>query len=128
MQRTEVDEIGSASEPMKLPHRSARILGALVGVGAFIVAMHAYLFAPVRHSFSTSWIPYVLAWAVYRFAWARLSMLKRCRSGCGALMYYQTEVCPRCLAPAGSRPTVTPARRATDTHFRRAKSPHFELL
>lgn len=128
MQRNAVDEIGSASEPMKLSHRSARIVGAVLGVAAFVVAMNGYLLAPVRHSFATSWIPYLLAWAVYRLAWARLSMLKRCHGGCGALMYYRTETCPRCLTPTGPQPAATPARRATDTHVRRAKSPHFERL
>ena len=90
--------------------------------------MNGYLLAPIRHSFATSWIPYVLAWVVYRLAWAKLSMLKRCHGGCGALMYYRTETCPRCLTPAGQRSSATPARRATDIHFRRAKSPHFERL
>jgi len=113
---------------MKLPHRSARMVGALLGVGAFAVAMNGYVLVTARYSSATSWIPFVLAWAVYRFAWARLSMLKRCRGGCGAVMYYRTELCPRCLTPAGARPTMMPARRATDAHFRRPKSPHFERV
>src|SRR3954469_8902982 len=124
MQRNAVDEIGSASEPMKLSHRSARIVGALLGGAAFVVAMNGYLLAPIRHSFATSWIPYVLAWVVYRLPRGRLSLLRRCHGGCGPLSYHRTGPCPRCLTPAGQRSSATPARRATDTHFRRAKSPH----
>ena len=127
MQRNAVDGIGSA-EPMKLSHRSARIVGALFGVGAFVVAMNGYVLMTVRYSSATAWIPCVLAWAVYRFAWARLSMLRRCDAGCGALVYYRADACPRCLAPSGTQPKPPPARRASDVRPRRAKSPHFERL
>ena len=123
MQRNALDGIGSA-EPMKLSHRSARIVGALLGVGAFVAAMNGYILLTVRYSYATAWIPYVLAWAVYRLAWARLSMLRRCDAGCGALMYYRADTCPRCEAPSSRRSTPPPARRTP----RRAKSPHFERV
>jgi len=53
---------------MKLSDGSARGIGALIGVVAFVVAMNVYLIAPVQHSFRTGWIPYVLAWVIYRLA------------------------------------------------------------
>src|SRR3954447_13552507 len=93
---------------MKVSHRSARILGALAGVVLFVIAMNAYILAPIHHSFETSWVPYVLAWVTYRLAWARLSMLRRCPGGCGARIFYQLETCPHCLTPLRAR-TETPA-------------------
>jgi hypothetical protein len=81
----------------------ARMIGALVGVAAFVVAMNVYLLAPLHHSFRTAWIPYVVAWAVYRLAWARFSVLRRCPSGCGARIYYRVDACPHCLAPVRER-------------------------
>src|SRR2546428_14195412 len=88
---------------MKLSDGSARGLGALVGVVAFVVTMNAYILAPIQHSFRTAWVPCMLSWLVYRLAWARLSVLQRCPGGGGAPVYYRLESCPRWLTPFASR-------------------------
>jgi hypothetical protein len=106
---------------MKLSDGSARGIGAVVGLVAFIVAMNVYLVAPVHHSFRTGWIPYVLAWVIYRLAWARLSVLQRCPSGCGARIYYRLESCPQCLAPLSGRNETAPGPRAFHDELRAAK-------
>ena len=84
---------------MKLSDGSSRIVGALIGLVSFIVAMNVYILAPFHHSFRTAWVPYVLAWVVYRMTWAKLSVLRRCPGGCGARIYYAVEACPHCLTP-----------------------------
>lgn len=89
---------------MRVGHRTARIVAALIGVVAFIIAMNVYLLLPIQQSFRTSWVPCVMAWAMYRLAWARLSVLRRC-AGCGAGIYYLCETCPRCLTPSQRRHT-----------------------
>ena len=84
---------------MKLSDGSSRLVGALLGVFAFVVAMNVYVLAPVHHSFRTGWIPYAVAWAIYRVAWMKLSVLRRCPGGCGARIYYGVEACPHCRTP-----------------------------
>src|SRR5712671_3758366 len=102
---------------MKLSDGSARGLGALVGVVAFVVAMNVYILAPIQHSFRTAWVPCVLAWVAYRVAWARLSVLQRCPGGCGARIYYRLESCPHCLTPCrrGTKPSKAQRRSMTST-------------
>lgn len=84
---------------MRLSDRPARIVGAVVGVLALVVGMNVYLLLPIRPSFATSWVPYVVAWVVYRLVWSKLSVLQRCPGGCGARIYYRVAACPRCLTP-----------------------------
>ena len=107
---------------MKLSDGSARGLGALVGVVAFVVAMNVYILAPIQHSFRTGWAPYVLAWVVYRLAWARLSVLQRCPGGCGARIYYRIESCPHCLTPLPSWNETAPGPKAFHDKLGAAKS------
>jgi len=106
---------------MKLSDGSARGIGAVVGVVAFVAAMNVYLLTPVQHSFRTGWIPYVLAWVIYRLAWAKLSVLRRCPGGCGARIYYRLESCPQCLAPLSGRNDTAPGPRAFHDELRAAK-------
>ncbi len=84
---------------MKLSDGSSRLVGALFGVLAFVIAMNVYIWAPVHHSFRTGWIPYFIAWVIYRVTWAKLSVLRRCPGGCGARIYYGVEACPHCRTP-----------------------------
>src|SRR5690348_6979478 len=106
---------------MKLSDTSARIVGAAVGVVAFVVAMNVYVLAPIHHSFRTAWVPYMLGWVVYRLAWARLSILRRCPGGCGARIYYRLEACPHCLTPLPPRKETDPGPQAFHDELRAAK-------
>ena len=40
-------------------------------------------------------------------------MLRRCDAGCGALVYYRADTCPRCLAPSGAQPKPPSSLPAT---------------
>jgi len=106
---------------MKLSDGSARGVGALVGVVAFIVTMNVYILSPIQHSFRTAWVPCVLAWVAYRVAWARLSVLQRCPGGCGARIYYRLESCPHCLTPLSSWNETVQGPKAFHDELRAAK-------